>query len=111
MHSKIISALLLSSAMVIPVAGYSQGPDVSDAGKKTTVGEKIDDAVITTKVKAEMAKDKEVSATNIKVETDKGVVQLSGIAKSKTEAEKAVVIARSVKGVASVKNDIVVQTN
>jgi hyperosmotically inducible protein len=111
MHSKIISALLLSSAMVIPAAGYSQGPDLSDAGKKMTVGEKIDDAVITTKIKAEMAKDKEVSAMNIKVDTDKGVVQLSGIAKSRTEADKAVVIARSVKGVASVKNDIVVQTN
>jgi len=111
MHSKIISAFLVSSAMIIPAAGYSQGPDVSNAGNKTTVGEKIDDAVITTKIKAEMAKDKEVSATSIKVETEKGVVQLSGTAKSRTEADKAVVIARSVKGVASVKNDIVVQTN
>jgi osmotically-inducible protein OsmY len=75
------------------------------------MGEKFDDAVITTKVKAEFAKDKEVSATRIKVETDKGVVQLSGTAKSRTEADKAVVIARTVTGVASVKNDIVVQTN
>lgn len=111
MYSKIISALLVSSLMVIPAVGYSQSQNAPNAAPKASVGEKIDDAVITTKIKAEMAKDKEVSAMNIKVDTDKGVVQLSGIAKSKAEAEKAVVIARSVKGVASVKNDIVVQTN
>jgi len=111
MRRKIISALLVTGAMVIPAAGYGQSQDKPNAAPKASVGEKIDDAVITTKIKAEMAKDKAVSATNIKVETDKGVVQLSGIAKSRAEADKAAVIARSVKGVASVKNDIVVQTN
>ena len=109
MYSKTILALLVGSAMALPVAGYSQSPEPSKP--KTTVGEKIDDAVITTKVKAEFAKDKEVSAMSIKVETDKGVVQLSGTAKSRAESDKAVVIARSVTGVSSVKNDIVVQTN
>jgi hyperosmotically inducible protein len=70
----------------------------------------VKDSVITTKIKAEMAKDKQVSAMHIKVDTDKdGFVQLSGTAKSQAEADKAVSIAQSVKGVVSVKNDIQIQ--
>lgn len=67
------------------------------------------DAVITTKIKTEYAKDKAVSATRISVDTEKGVVRLSGTAKTKDEADKAVAIAKSVKGVTSVKNDIKVE--
>lgn len=78
---------------------------------KESVKENVGDAVITTKIKAEFAKDKDVSALNIKVDTDdKGVVTLSGKAKSKAEADKAVKIARDTKGVSSVKNEIKVQT-
>ena len=109
MHSKIVSALLAAGVMITPVIGYSQ--DAPKATPKASVGEVIDDSVITTKIKADMAKDKAVSATSIKVETDKGVVQLSGTAKSRAEVDKAVVIATAVKGVTSVKNNIVVQTN
>ena len=77
---------------------------------KENVKEAVADSVITTKIKAEYAKDKQVSALNIKVDTDdKGVVTLSGKAKSTAEADKAVKIARDTKGVTSVKNDIMVQ--
>ena len=62
--------------------------------------------MITTKIKAEFANDKQVSAMSIKVDTDKGVVKLSGNAKSKDEADKAASIAKNTKGVVSVKNDI-----
>ena len=58
------------------------------------------------KVKAAFVEDKQVGAMNIKVDTDKGVVKLSGNAKSKDEADKAASIAKSTKGVVSVKNDI-----
>lgn len=67
------------------------------------------DALITTKVKAEHAMDKAVSASTIKVETNNGVVTLSGTAKSKAEADKAVALAKNVKGVTSVKNEIKVE--
>jgi osmotically-inducible protein OsmY len=67
------------------------------------------DALITTKIKAEYAMDKAVSATNIKVNTDNGVVTLSGTAKSKAEADKAVQLARNIKDVKSVKNNIKVE--
>jgi hypothetical protein len=67
---------------------------------------------VTAKIKAKMALDREVSAMNIKVNADdRGVVTLSGDAKNKQEADKAVSIARGVEGVQSVKNDIKVSPN
>ena len=64
------------------------------------------DSWITTKVKAEFAKEKNVSATHIKVDTDNGVVKLSGTARSQQEADRAAQLARDTKGVTSVENDI-----
>ena len=81
-------------------------------GKSTaaSIKENVSDAIITTKIKAEFAKDKQVSAMSVKVDTDdKGVVTLSGTAKSTAEADQAARIARDTKGVTSVKNDIVIQ--
>ncbi len=72
-------------------------------------GEYIDDATITTKVKSAFVADKTVSAMDVKVETYKGTVQLSGFAKSQNEINQAVAIARGVKGVQSVKNDILLK--
>ena len=81
------------------------------AGGCTNLGQKsagasLDDATITTKVKARFVEDKTVSALNIKVNTYEGTVQLSGFAKSAEEAERAAQLARSVNGVKMVKNDI-----
>ena len=73
------------------------------------VSQYVDDSQITAKVKTAMARDKEVSARRINVETQQGVVQLSGFAKSPQEAEHAVTLARSVQGVQSVRNDIVIE--
>ena len=74
-----------------------------------TVGSYVDDAAFTTSVKAKMAEDKTVSATSISVETLNGTVQLSGFAKSGAEKMQAENIARGVKNVRSVRNDIVVR--
>jgi osmotically-inducible protein OsmY len=67
------------------------------------------DALITTKIKSEYAMDKTVGATRISVETNKGVVTLGGMAKSKAEVDQAVALAKNVKGVTSVKNNIKVE--
>lgn len=69
-------------------------------------GEYIDDSVITGKVKAAFAADPSVKATEINVETFKGVVQLSGFVAQASDASRAADIARSIKGVTSVKNDV-----
>jgi osmotically-inducible protein OsmY len=74
--------------------------------KEKSTGEYIDDAVITTKVKAAFVGDDELKATEIQVETYKGVVQLSGFVADASHVSKATKVARDVKGVKSVKNDI-----
>lgn len=74
-----------------------------------TVGAYVDDASITTSVKARFVDNKEVDASSIKVETLNGTVMLSGFAKNSTERNSAETIAMNVKGVKSVKNGIAVR--
>jgi hyperosmotically inducible protein len=74
-----------------------------------TAGEKIDDATITAKINASLAADKDLSAIKIDVDTQNGVVTLSGPAPSATARERASEIARSVKGVNSVNNQLTVK--
>jgi osmotically-inducible protein OsmY len=69
-------------------------------------GEYMDDATITTKVKAKLAEDPNVKAYQVSVETYRGVVQLSGFVDSETNVRRAGQLAQSVTGVRSVKNDI-----
>lgn len=81
----------------------------SVARNQQTAGAYVDDAAITTAVKAKMAEDKTVSAAAISVETLNGTVQLSGFAKSQAEKNQAEAIARNAKNVRDVRNSIVVR--
>ena len=76
---------------------------------RESTGEYVDDSVITTKVKALLAEDDFLKSFQISVETYKGIVQLSGFVNSQKAVDKAGQIARSVKGVKSVKNDLIVK--
>jgi len=69
-------------------------------------GEYFDDSVITTKVKAAIFDEPSLKSAEINVETFKGVVQLGGFVSSQANINKATELARSVKGVKSVKNDM-----
>lgn len=74
-----------------------------------TVGAYIDDAAITTQVKAKLVENKDVDAAAIKVETLNGTVMLSGFAKNATEKSTAESLAMKVNGVKTVKNEIAVR--
>jgi osmotically-inducible protein OsmY len=74
-----------------------------------TVGSYVDDVGITTLVKSRFVENKQVDAGAISVETLKGTVMLSGFAKSATERSTAESIARGVKGVTGVKNEITIR--
>lgn len=76
---------------------------------QSSVGEFVDDATVTTRVKARFAQDQQVSAMRIGVETLNGTVQLTGFATSQTERDKAATIVRAVPGVRSVQNNIVIR--
>jgi osmotically-inducible protein OsmY len=72
-------------------------------------GEYVDDTVITTKVKAALAADPAVKATEVNVETFRGTVQLSGFVSSAAARQRAVEVARTTMGVRGVKDDMVIK--
>lgn len=104
MNTRLILAATVAVAAVFTTTGCAVVRD------QQTVGSYIDDATLTTRVKAKLAENTTVSALAIKVETLQGVVQLSGFAKSATERTMAETLARSTSGVKGVRNDIIVSS-
>lgn len=92
--------LLLPALLFLVFAGCASGP------KQEGTGEYIDDSVITAKVKAAILNEPSLKVAEINVETFKGTVQLSGFVREAKDVDKAVEVARNVKGVKSVKNDL-----
>lgn len=103
MRIRIIFAALVAAFTLLTVSGcaVTRGQE--------TVGAYVDDATITTQVKARMLDNPAVAGTSISVETLNGTVMLSGFAKSVTEKATAEKIARDVNGVKSVKNEIAIR--
>lgn len=101
-HLRAIAFAALASITII-------GSGCAVGRGQQTAGQFVDDAAITTAVKARMVEDKTVAASSINVETLNGTVQLSGFAKSAAEKAQAENIARAAKNVKSVRNDIVVR--
>lgn len=96
---KYLSALFLALTLLTVVGCAS-------TSTQEGTGEYIDDSVITTKVKAAILNEPTLKVAEINVETFKGVVQLSGFVSSAAAISKATEVARGVRGVKSVKNDM-----
>ena len=75
----------------------------------STVGQKVDDATITAKVKTALLADPDVKGTDINVDTSAGVVSLRGVAANQAKADKAVQIARGVEGVNNVQSQLTIK--
>jgi osmotically-inducible protein OsmY len=103
MITRILSASVLAVSLLALVSGcaVTRGQE--------SVGAYVDDAAITTSIKARFVENRQVDASSIKVETLNGTVMLSGFAKNGTERSTAEVIARNVSGVKSVRNEISVR--
>ena len=94
------------------VAGLLLSTTAFGQEKRAAVREFVKDSAITVQVKAEMAKEKPSTLVKVSVETDKaGVVVLSGTAKTSADKARAESIARGVKGVATVENNIEIKAN
>jgi osmotically-inducible protein OsmY len=91
-------AAILALVLVAPMIG---------CGK--SVGETIDDATITTRVKTAFVNDPAVGALRIDVDTFKGVVTLSGRVKSKQEEAQAIALAKKIRGVVDVKSTLQIE--
>ena len=101
MNMKLVAGCLVVGTMMLPIAGYAADSDSSSA---TTF---VKDSAITTQVKTDLAEKKLSSLVHVSVDTDdRGMVTLSGTVPSQGAADRAVSIARGVKGVTSVANHL-----
>jgi len=96
-------ALSLSAGLGALVTGCSKQQAVGVA-PPVTVGVALDDTVTTTRVKAALVGDESTKAYDIKVETRKGAVQLSGFVDNQIQVDRAIYLARGVEGVNAVEN-------
>ena len=107
-------AIMLVSGVFIAGCGKSgekaPPPAAPQTEAKTTVGTEIDDGAITTKVKSALMADADVKSFDIKVETSKGVVQLSGFVDNQGQIDRAIAVAKGVEGVKSVDNKMNIKT-
>ena len=91
---------ILLAAVIVSALGCA------GSATQESTGEYVTDSWITTKVKASLAEDRNVKATEVNVETFKGAVQLSGFVSTYAAVDEAVRVTRGIKGVTSVKNDM-----
>ena len=101
--SHIVIRFLIVLMMIVAFVACASTP------KQESVGEYVDDSVITAKIKTQLAADDFLKSFQIGVESRKGIVQLSGFVNSQDAVDKAGKIASGVEGVKSVKNDLIVK--
>lgn len=103
----LIAGSALAAALSLLAAGCSKSQDETPvAAAKTTVGTEIDDTVVTTKVKSALLADADIKSFDLKVETRKGAVQLSGFVDNQAQIDRAIAATQAVEGVRSVENGI-----
>jgi len=101
--SHFMVALVLAGLLAGPMAACSSTPT------RESTGEYIDDAAISSKVRAQLIGDKDLNVFQIDVTTFKGVVQLSGFVNSESIKARAGTVAASVQGVKEVRNTLIVK--
>ena len=119
-HPRIALGVLLSSALFLFITGCNRQTETSTpsapnttstsptapspAAPSTTVGTKIDDSVVTTRVKSALLSDPNIKSFDIAVVTRKNEVMLSGFVDNQAQIDRAIEITRGVEGVESVIN-------
>lgn len=106
MNIKFASTLLLLGALLGAMFGPLQATAADTSTE--TAGQYLEDATITTKVKAAFAEDRLVKARDISVKTDHGIVTLTGVVESRVEADQATKLATEVKAVKGVLNNLTI---
>ena len=102
MNRKTAASCIMAAALILPFAVYAADLASDEASAKTY----IKDSVITTQIKSDIAETKLSTLVDISVDTNNGMVVLNGTAPSHNAVDKAVSIARAVKGVTSVESHI-----
>ena len=108
----LVLGIALSSGMTLVATGCNRQEPVpanSSPPPSTTMGTELDDTVVTTKVKSALLGDQNVKGLDIKVQTRKGEVQLSGFVDNQAQIDRAMDITRAVPGVKRVDNGMSVK--
>lgn len=96
----------------LSIVGCAESRDAEPEGEaKKSLGTEIDDSVITTKVKSALLRDSGLESFDIKVETSKGNVQLSGFVDNQNQMDRAIVVAQGIDGVRTVENKMSIKTD
>ena len=98
-----------SPSTTAPLPPATSGPTAPTPPAASTLGQKVDDATITAKVKSALIADPDVKGTDVNVDTSGGVVSLKGAMANQAQADKAVQIARGVEGVSNVQSQLTVK--
>lgn len=110
----LVLTVTLISALSMAACGKTEdkavAPEAPKPEAETTVGTKIDDSAITAKVKSAFLADEDVKGLDIKVETNRGEVQLSGFVDNQVQMDRATSVARGVEGVKNVINNMTLKT-
>jgi hyperosmotically inducible protein len=103
------AAMVQGLALACAVSMFTMASAATTAAG-TTVGTQIDDSVVTARVKSALLSDHDVKSFDIKVETRKGQVQLSGFVDTQARIDNAIALTRKVQGVTGVENGMTVKT-
>jgi len=101
-----VLAIIVAGSTLLLGAGCDSRTAANGAAAKTSVGTTIDDSVVTAKVKSALLSDPEVKSFDIKVETRKGEVMLSGFIGNMAQVDRAIQVARSVPGATQITNNM-----
>jgi len=100
---------LLSASLLLPLAACNKGVDTNGPNAATTIGTEIDDSVITTKVKSAMMADDLIKSVDVKIETRKGEVLITGFADNQVQIDRSSAVALAVEGVKKIDNKLVLK--
>ena len=111
--SSLTLAIALGLGMATLVVGCNRAETAATTtatAAPVTVGTALDDTVVTTRVKSALLSDQEVKGFDIKVETRKGTVLLSGFVDTALQMDRAIATAKTIEGVQAVDNGITLRT-
>ena len=100
-HNSLV--IVLAAGLAVSAAACAATPTAESTGGY------VDDSTITAKIKSDLVQDKKVSASDVHVQTYKGVVDLSGFVNSRSELSEARLVASQVNGVKSVHDNLIVK--
>ena len=103
---KLVLGLIAIGLAAGSISACNKSSDEAVPAASVTVGTEIDDAVLTTKVKSAMMADEYVKSFDIKVETFKADVMLSGFVDTQAQMDRSVEVAKAVPGVLKVENKL-----